>query len=97
MLMRYFLSLLLLLSLPLMYEEQSSQAAETLDIHYISAEITTTSEDNVVNAEEESELVPAGQAHEEPQKWVNIILAFILLFALAGFIAIGILMKKSER
>lgn len=100
MFMRYFLSLFLVFSVTfIVLEQQPAGSAERFEVQQLNGLATVSSDDNVTHSEEEKddELVPAKQAHEEPQKWVNIILGFILIFALVGFVVIGIIMKRSEK
>lgn len=48
-------------------------------------------------SQEQVEKVPSKQAHDERQKGAFIILSIIFVIALACFIAIGWVMKKSEK
>lgn len=46
---------------------------------------------------DEEKKIPAKEAHEKPQKSVNVILIIIFIIAAAAFTAIGIVMRKSEK
>lgn len=50
-----------------------------------------------VDEKDADDLVPAKEALEKPQKWVNIILVIIFIVAGAAFVAMAIVMKKSAK
>lgn len=91
---RIFLALLLFFIFPIQQIEakQALQATVTNE----TASVNTT----MMLAADETETevkVPAKEAHENPQKWVNIILVIIFVLAGAGLTAIAIVIRKSKR
>lgn len=88
---RLFLALLLFF-IPI----QAAHAANANDASSANAIDTYVAEQSV-DEQEKEDLVPAKEALEKPQKWVNIILAIIFLIAGAAFLAMFIVMKRSAK
>lgn len=86
---RIFLALLLFF-IPVQAAQAALDATSTNANEAFAAEQTVEEQDG-------EDLVPAKEALEKPQKWVNIILAIIFIIAAAAFIAMAIVMKKSEK
>lgn len=86
---RIFLALLLFF-IPIQTAEVAVDigSVNTNDIHLA---------EQSVNEQNDEDLVPAKEALEKPQKWVNIILVIIFIIAIAAFVAIAVVMKKSEK
>lgn len=88
---RLFLALLLIF-IPI----QAAHAANANDASSANAIDTYVAEQSV-DEQEKEDLVPAKEALEKPQKWVNIILVIIFLIAGAAFLAMFIVMKRSAK
>lgn len=88
---RLFLALLLIF-IPI----QAAHAANANDASSANAIDTYVAEQSV-DKQEKEDLVPAKEALEKPQKWVNIILVIIFLIAGAAFLAMFIVMKRSAK
>lgn len=79
-----FLAFLLMFTLPVHGLEAQGET-QKIEVY----ELAEQSDDEVK--------VPAKDAHENPQKWVNIILTFILIFAVICLTAVAIIIRKSQR
>lgn len=88
---RLFLALLLIF-IPI----QAAHAANANDASSANAIDTYVAEQSV-DEQEKEDLVPAKEALEKPQKWVNIILVIIFSIAGAAFLAMFIVMKRSAK
>ncbi|PWA13231.1 hypothetical protein DCC39_01940 [Pueribacillus theae] len=95
MIKRFFLALIMFLSLS-MHPTEVKAESSLLQSNLATASVSDSSMDDAALENNEMK-VPAKEAHENPQKWVNIILVIVFVLAIAGFITIGIIMKKSEK
>ena len=77
-------------------EQEKEDAQAALDATSTNANEAFAAEQTVEEQDGE-DLVPAKEALEKPQKWVNIILVIIFLIAGAAFLAIFIVMKRSAK
>ena len=73
---------------------QSAQAA--IDLNPMNSNNTYVAE-QPVDEKNADDLVPAKEAHEKPQKSVNIILVIIFIIAGAAFVAMAVVMKRSAK
>ncbi|MFA8438813.1 hypothetical protein [Pueribacillus sp. YX66] len=88
---RIFLALLLMFIFPIQQIEAKYElkVAENESIN-----VNTTM---VVVADDIEGKVPAKEAHENSEKWVNIFLIVIFILAAVGLTAIGIVIFKSKK
>ncbi len=89
---RIFLAIVLFLSFPV----HTLEAKDNSVFSVTSLAMESSASSEVIEGDDEVR-VPAKEAHDNPQKWVNIILGFILAFSAVGLIAIAIIIRKSKK
>lgn len=95
---RFILALIFFFAFPMQQIPADAKEANhsyAAGIH-IAADVGNAIAASAIEAETDRK-VPAKEAHEHSEKWVNILLIVIFIIAAIGFAAIGIVMRKSKK
>lgn len=90
---RIFLAIVLFFSFPV----HTLEAKDGPTSPAVSLAVESSVSSEVVQGDDNEIRIPAKEAHDNPQKWVNIILGFILAFSAVGLAVIAIIIRKSKK